>query len=143
MPIVNIAKTLIRRQSDGKYLILRSSVWEERADRSQQPDLPGGTVEPGEAILTGAVREIFEETGITLSPEELMLVHAETFQSTSDQASINRMIYCAELREEYKVKLSWEHEEFWWMDAAEVMALKIRQPYPEIFRYLNTIGVLV
>ena len=46
---------------DGKVLLIRSERrgWE----------FPGGIVEPGEALLDGLKREIFEESGVTAEPE--------------------------------------------------------------------------
>ena len=143
MPILNVAKVVIRRKADGKYLILRGSKWEERPDRSQKPDLPGGIVEVDETIEQGAVREVKEEAGITLRPEELLLVQAHSFQSDKDQAAINRLIYFAELKTDPEIQLSWEHEGYWWYDATEILDLDIRSPYPEVFKYLHQIGVLI
>ena len=142
MRILNIAKVLIRRKSDGKYLILRGSKWEERPDRSQKPDLAGGVVEPGETIPEGAVRETFEEAGIAIKAEDLQLVFANTFKSDVDGASINRLLYLVELEEDAEVVLSWEHEGYWWMSKDEVLSLDIRTPYPEVFHYLNDVDIL-
>ena len=143
MRFLNVGKAILRRKSDGKYLILRSSKWEERPDRSQQPDLPGGVVEKGETPEIGCAREIQEEAGITIESVDLLLVHAHTFKSNSDDASITRLIYFAEIDGEPDINLSWEHESYEWMDADEVLAMGIRQPYVDIFRYLNDIGLLI
>ena len=141
MRIVNVSKVLVRRKSDDKYLLLRSSQWEERPDRSQKPDLPGGVVEAGERVEEGAARELMEEAGIKVAPESLTLVYAMSFKSDHDAAAINRLIYFTEV-EEVDVKLSWEHEEFWWASADELRALEIRAPYPAIIDYLDSVGLL-
>lgn len=140
MKRVNISKVLVRR-ADGKYLILRGSKWEERPDRSQKPDLPGGMVEDGETHKVGGARELMEEAGISVKPGQLELVHAESFIWKEDEA-VTRLIYLVRL-ENPEVTLSWEHEGFWWMNKQEVLGLEIRKPYPEIFGYLDKIGVLV
>ena len=142
MRIVNVAKVLIRRSSDGKYLLLRSSKWEERQDRSQKPDLAGGVVEPGETIPQGAAREVFEEAGLVVDPKDLELVYALTFKSDHDGASINRSIFFTEVNGSPEVTLSTEHEEFWWATKDELLQLEIRQPYEDIFAYLNDVGIL-
>lgn len=142
MPILNLAKVIVRRTSDGAYLLLRSSKWEERPDRSQKPDLAGGMVEPGESIVDGAVRELQEEAGLSVQPEQLELVYAETFRSSKDGASINRSIFFAEVEGEPSVTISWEHEDYWWASASELRSLDIREPYPKIFAYLADIGLL-
>lgn len=142
MRVVNVSKLVVRRKSDGKYLLLRSSQWEERPDRSQKPDLPGGVVEAGERIEEGAARELAEEAGVIVKPDDLTLVYAMSFKSDHDDAAINRLIYFTEI-EDAEVTLSWEHEEFWWASTDELLALEIREPYPSIFSYLQSVGLLV
>lgn len=143
MRVLNVAKVLIRRKSDGKYLVLRSGKWEERPDRSQKPDLAGGVVEEGETIPQGAAREVYEEAGIAVNPDNLTLAYALTFKSDKDGASINRSIFFVEVDGEPDVTLSWEHEEFWWASKDELLQLDIREPYPEIFAYLADVEILV
>lgn len=142
MQVLNLSKVIVRRASDGKYLLLRSSKWEERPDRSQKPDLPGGMVEKGEQSHEGAARELQEEAGIVVAPRDLGLVYAETFQSPKDGASITRCIYYVEVEGEPEVTISWEHEDFWWATLGELKNLEIRDPYPGIIKYLSEVGVL-
>lgn len=80
----NIGKALVRRATDGKYLILVSSKWPERPDRSQKPDLPGGLVEEGETFEQGCVREVREEAGFDVDPSQLTVVYADSFISESE-----------------------------------------------------------
>lgn len=63
-PIVeSVAKALL--VTDQKEaLILTIGEYKERPDKSFQPDLPGGLVDPGESERDAVVREIFEETGV-------------------------------------------------------------------------------
>lgn len=53
---------VVRRHRDGpRYLLLRAyEYW----------DFPKGMVEPGEEPLAAAVREVMEETGLSLRPED-------------------------------------------------------------------------
>lgn len=142
MRVINVSKVVVRRALDGKYLLLRSGKWEERPDRSRQPDLPGGVVEAGERVEEGAARELLEETAIEVAPNDLTLVYAMSFKSDRDNAAINRLIYFTELQNDPEIKLSWEHEEFWWVDANELRSLEIREPYPTIINYLTDVELL-
>lgn len=51
---------------------------------STQVGLPGGKVDPGETPLQAAVREVFEETGIVLAPELLVLVFVDVCEGDVD-----------------------------------------------------------
>jgi 8-oxo-dGTP pyrophosphatase MutT (NUDIX family) len=53
--------------------------------------LPGGHLEDGEPFLDGAVRELAEETGVTLPPEALTLVAEARVDHTDVYGSHDRM----------------------------------------------------
>lgn len=141
MQRINVAKVLVRN-SDGKYLVLRGSVWPERPDRSQKPDMPGGMVHEGETHMQAAIREVLEETGIHLQESDLDLVYADSSLRDNNTKAVTWLLYMATTDTVPEVKLSWEHEESWWVSTDELLSLEIRQPYPEIFAYLKKTGVL-
>ena len=51
--------------TDGQQLLLG------HATRSPRWDIPKGIVEPGETLAVAAARELLEETGLTVTPEEI------------------------------------------------------------------------
>lgn len=51
---------------------------------STKVGLPGGKVDEGEDVLTAAVREIYEETGIKLDPSTLMSVFVDVCKGEVD-----------------------------------------------------------
>jgi 8-oxo-dGTP diphosphatase len=64
-PLVGVGAVIVER---GRVLLVR---------RGQEPlkgkwSLPGGLLELGEALTAGVVREVKEETGLTVEPVELV-----------------------------------------------------------------------
>jgi len=77
------------------------------------PDLPGGKVEDGETMTEGLIREVREETGISLHENELKLI------STHDERNYFGYEYHLELFEStlaYRpdIVVSYEHEKYEW-----------------------------
>lgn len=140
MKLRHAAKAVLRRRSDGKYLILWSSEWKENPRRSHQPDLPGGIVEPGESITDGLRREIQEEAGFDVDEKTLVLAHAHMWDE-EDESTVF-LVYFAEV-DDPEVALSWEHEKYAWLDADELSGLTIRQPYPYIFKHMRKVELIV
>jgi 8-oxo-dGTP diphosphatase len=72
-------------------------------------ELPGGHVDPGENFIKCAVRETKEETGLKLDVDKLV-----ELQTTKDQ-DYKQRVYCYDLMDDKKIKLSDEHVNHEWV----------------------------
>ncbi|MER6844382.1 NUDIX domain-containing protein [Streptomyces platensis] len=68
-----VAAVIVHDKATNRVVLLQRS---ENAKFAQGMwDLPVGKSEPGEPITETAVRELFEETGMTVKPEALRVAH--------------------------------------------------------------------
>ena len=88
-------------------------------------DLPKGTRDPGESMLDCAIRETFEETGINISPEELIAGPYRTsfLDMWLAEIDIKEKIIIGRNPESGK----FEHDGFDWLTREE--AMKMSYPY--------------
>ena len=110
-----VAKALVRN-SEGLYLVLYRS--------NTHPlfpghiDFPGGEVEPEEIPEAAVVREIQEETGLSVNPNKLKKLFTKQYRQTT------HMLFEAKLAEpDAKVALSWEHKGYRWITTEELKSL--------------------
>lgn len=116
-PTKIIAKTAVLN-SEGKILVLTRSKTDRR--RPGGLDLPGGKIDPGEDILAGAVREIQEEVGCTVDPNDLTVLFANT-SVPDDEGVIVTRIFCAATVKNPEITLSFEHDSYKWATLDEVL----------------------
>ncbi|HEY0965530.1 MAG TPA: NUDIX domain-containing protein [Candidatus Saccharimonadales bacterium] len=136
MHYVRVAKSVIRR-ADGKYLVFRCSEWPERPDRSLKPDLPGGAVELGESLEQGVSREVREESGIQIHPDDFLIGYANSFiYEDRDRQAVVRSVYFAEV-ENPEIALSYEHDRYWWVSLDEMLAMEWKPFYREAFEFMK------
>jgi len=112
------AKTVVLNPKNEVLLLRRS-----RSD-PQRPgdwDFPGGNVEPGESYAVAAQREIFEETGIEVSLDDLHLVYTGTMAYADKDLSVNRLLFAVRI-EDQPVRLSIEHDFYKWVDIDTALA---------------------
>ena len=110
-----VAKALMRN-SKGLYLVLYRG--------NTHPlfpghiDFPGGEVEPKETPEAAVMREIQEETGLSVNPNKLKKLFAKQYRQTT------HMLFEAKLAEpDAKVALSWEHKSYRWITPEELKRL--------------------
>ncbi|MDY0227110.1 dATP pyrophosphohydrolase [Desulfomicrobium apsheronum] len=104
---------------EDRFLLLRCPVT-HRHDEYWQP-VTGGRG-PDEPCTEACLREVLEETGVTLSEEQLEVVIPEfSFCIPDARIELRKPIYLARVRIE-QVVLSAEHIGYYWFDARDVDA---------------------
>ena len=98
-----VAKVIIK--NGGKLLFLM------RAGEDEY-ELPGGHLNKGETFLKGAIREVYEETGIKIS--KMKVVYTER----------KYILYMAKTKTA-KIKLSAEHTKYKWVSSNQILGIQL------------------
>lgn len=129
---------VFRRTDDGiKYLLLYK---EAHGQYKAGWDLPKGWFEKDEDEKETALRELKEETGISdVKPIDGFRETIEFFYK-KDNELVKKFVvfYLGETKQE-KVKLSYEHQSYEWMDISDVIATlrKTRKSYIPLFEKVH------
>ena len=86
IPFIQTGAAIIIRNENGEILL------QERTDRSSW-SLPGGCQELGEDLRDTAVREAFEETGIKLNSNEILLIDTISGESRKNTYPNGDVVY--------------------------------------------------
>lgn len=130
-----IAKALLF--NGGKVLLMRRS--STAPYRPGEWDLPGGKVEDGEMYSEGCVREIKEEAGVTILPENLELLFTTTEFYEDKNLSVIRFVYIGKTEND-KVTLSREHDAFKWVSLEQAIDMFDHTTYRQAMKYLRKHG---
>jgi len=137
-----VAKTLLINDRN-QALVLRRSVWPEKPERSHQADIPGGMVDVGELEINGAAREIKEETGIVINPQDLILGYTKTFYDDLHDQSHTKFFYVSRIDHTPEVIISYEHESYDWTPVPQLLEkYEFTEFYEESIRYLIGHGLI-
>lgn len=94
----------------NNYLLMQRS---DHPTFSNDPDLPGGTVEEGESSLDAMLREVIEEAGFSIDREVVKKLYSGTEYSAHNT---HYSLYLAKLTKRPGVIISWEHSSYNWLD---------------------------
>lgn len=111
-----VAKVLVT-DSKGSILLLRRS--KTHPYYAYHWDFPGGEVEKNEDSKVAALRELYEEAGITLDVSLLRVAFEKTTANNT-----THVLYTAVLDGPTpSVTISWEHDRYTWLSLEEVVKL--------------------
>ena len=106
---------------DGEILLLH------RQDNKPQGNTwgaPAGKVDTGEQILDTMVREIIEETGIVIAPEQLS--YFGKFYVKYPEFDFNYHIFSTRMDKQHDITISRkEHKEFRWMTPEDALKMTL------------------
>mgnify|MGYP000849574406 CR=1 FL=1 len=118
--------------SDGKFLVLTNSFWEEYPGPAYAPDFPGGTLNLGETSEQGLIREVKEEIGIDLThaPRRPLMYCSLPMMDYA----VDIYLVHANIRD---INLDEEHCMFSWLTLEQMRALPWWGGYRHLFNQLE------
>lgn len=132
---IEVVTGVIIENKKGKIFLMQSPKW------GNTWIIPGGHVEPGEAILDSAVRETFEETGMQTKPIKILL-----YRELINPPDFNRPAHllsfiCIVKTQTEDVKIDTrEITKYKWIDPKEIQKENLAQGLDEVFQtYLSSI----
>ena len=115
------AKVLVRDEQ-GRVLLLKRSV-RSKNNRGKW-DLPGGKVDTGESFDGALLREVAEETGLTVS----LVGVAGTAESDLPDRKVVYLLMDGRLTSG-EVRLSEEHDEFAWVERSRLSVVDVCEQF--------------
>lgn len=107
-----ITKAVIINPRLKKALLIKRS-----PDDGDSWESAGGSLEEGETPEQGVIREVFEETGLNVSPEKILYVSLADYGK-----KLLFIVYLCKTEDE-NVTLSFEHTDYRWVGKAECRGL--------------------
>ncbi len=126
---LQVGVKVLLRNPEGKFLLIRRS---GEKYSFVKWDIPGGRIDKGSSLHDNLVREVTEETGLSMTSKPRAIAAQDIFPSDKD-IHVVRITYVGTT--EGDPKLSEEHTEYRWITFAELKALKVE----ELDRYLKAL----
>ena len=120
-PLALSAKVVVRDE-EGRCLLLKRSL--SSKGNPGKWDLPGGKVDVGESFDQGLLREVAEETGLTISLQRVL----GAAESESPTKKVAYLILEGRV-ESGKVRLSGEHDEYIWVNRRELPKMELADQF--------------
>lgn len=135
-----VAKALLLDEQQHFLLLKRSS---DHPMLAGFYDLPGGTVVPGEEFGAAVIREIAEETGISVDVSQLNVLYATT--KFLHGHSYPTLLYIGHVTGvEPEVTISWEHQSYEWasLDRLSEVEPQLAPTYREALDYIRQHSII-
>lgn len=132
-PCFHLGVKVIVVNSTGKILLLKRS---NKVTRAHGWDLSGGGVDEGEDPAAAAIREVKEETCLEIIDPRPIATHTYSEFEGKTKNIVIIGYWAKALSEE--ITLSWEHEEYNWLNPQEALGLDIPEAYKTFLKlYLD------
>ena len=123
---------VVLHDDSGRCLLLKRSL--SSKGNPGKWDLPGGKVDVGENFEQGLLREVAEETGVTISVQRVL-------GAAESELPTRRVAYlilegCVESGQ---VRLSSEHDDFAWVDRQDLARVDIAEQFRPFLKVYSQI----
>ncbi|MEV6057439.1 NUDIX domain-containing protein [Streptomyces sp. NPDC052107] len=132
-----VAAVIVHDKATNRIVLLQRS---ENAKFAQGMwDLPVGKSEPGEPITETAVRELYEETGLTVKPESLKVAHIihSAWGVEAPNGFVTVVFAAHEWTGEPENREPRKHSQVCWADANEIPEAFVDTTASALHNYLN------
>jgi 8-oxo-dGTP pyrophosphatase MutT (NUDIX family) len=97
-------------------------------------DLPGGKVEKGESVTGGLAREIREETGLKVTPDEVLACHVKPRDGLKDLLVISFLCSAPKNFNRSAIRLSEEHDACLLARFEKALRQPLRVPFATVLK---------
>ncbi len=120
---------VFHRGEDLEYLLIYATYWE----------FPKGMVEPNESEVEAAVREVREETGLSIELVAGFREEINYFYRRGPKLIKKQVVYFLGQASEVRVQVSWEHEKAQWVSYERALAELKFENARELLRKANAL----
>lgn len=117
--ILQVGVKILLQNQEGKYLLLRRSL-EKYPEIKGRWDIVGGRIDAGKTLKENLIREMAEETGLSLIGEPVLVAAQDILRSP--EKHVVRLTYTGEAKGDVQLDTS-ENDLFRWYTKDEVQAL--------------------